>query len=487
MSAQVSKAAPTDKQIRAMSEAARIVLARNRLLDFSGRLYPNFDAAPHLRMLAELLERVERGEIKRLIFTVHPGSGKSTLLQLFASWFIGRNPRRKVIEVSAGAELAERNSRAARGFFGEDAWPFDAKISSESAAMHRWSTTAGGGMFAIGAEGVVTGWRADLIIADDLMNSAGTAAERESLWAWFREVLTPRLEQHGAIVVVMTRWCEDDIPGRLLDAPDGKEWHLVRLPALAEEDDPLGRKPGEALWPGRFNVGALQQRKIAMGSRAFETQFQGRPVPLEGNLIKASWFPRYEAMPEPQSFKKVVMALDAAVKMGVSNDYTAVAIIGVTESEFYLLDVVRKKVEFPELLRMCVSVKEQWGASAVYVEDASSGQALIQTLKTQSHLPIIPVKANASKIARVEGVTGTLEAGKVRLPKEAPWLLEFERELFAFPGGKHDDMVDAFVMGLSQNIVKKFYGAFLVGGADEATNYGSIGGGMAALMRLGRY
>ena len=433
----------TDAQRAALEQAARQELARRHLLEMAKLLVPGFEEASHLRHLAELLEAVERGELHRLLVTLHPGSGKSTLLQCFASWYLGRGPRRKIIGASAGAELAERNSRASRGLFTEDQWPFNVELSLDTKAMNRWSTTEGGQYMAVGVDGLITGWRGNLIICDDLQDSAGSKAERDSTWSWFCERLMGRLEPNGAIVVIQQRWGEDDIPGRIMDSSAGKQWHVVKMPAISED--------GRSLWPAKWPIAVLKQRRLDMegGSRAFETQFQGNPLPAEGNLIKAEWLQRYDV--PPKHFEKVVCALDAAAKTGVRNDYSAIVKLGVTKNAFFVLDVWRDKVEFPALLRRVDMLKgEDPAPSTIYVEDTSNAVALIQALKAETRLPIVPVTAKGSKESRVEGVTGVLESKKVFLPKDAPWLLDFERELLSFPLGKHDDQLDAFVLALAQ-------------------------------------
>jgi predicted phage terminase large subunit-like protein len=437
----------TDREIAAVALLEE--LARRRLIDFARQTIPGFQAVRHLNHLAELLEAVDRGDLKRLCVTLHPGAGKSTLLQAFASWYLGRGPQRRIIAASAGAELSERNSRASRALFSEDSWPFEATLSQDTRSMTRWSTNDGGGMFAIGVGGLVTGWRANLIVADDLQNSAGSQGERDSLWSWFREVLTPRLEPNGAIIIVTTRWGEDDIVGRIQDSPDGKEWHVVRLPAIAEKGDAMGRHVGESLWPERWPIEELLKQKVAMGSRSFECQFQANPVPFEGNLIKGEWLQRYDV--PPTSFTRVVCALDAAAKTGVRNDFSAIVKIGVAKTGYYVLDVWRAKVEFPGLLRRVKALEsENPMPSAIYVEDTSNAVALIQQFRQETRLPIVPLSAKGSKESRVEGITGIIEAKKLYLPAEALWLLDFERELLAFPAGKHDDMVDALTLALTQ-------------------------------------
>ncbi len=437
-----------DAKALAVGHAAQEELARRGLLDFAQRLIPDFQSVRHLRYLAELLEAVERGDLRNLLVTLHPGSGKSTLLQAFASWYLGCHPRRKIITASAGAELAERNSRASRELFMDAAWPFhDVELSRATTAQNRWDTTRGGGLVALGVEGIITGWRADLLILDDLQEDALSSGERAKLWTWYCDVLMPRLNPGGAIVLIQQRWGEDDIPGRVLEAPDGAEWVAVRLPAIAEENDPLGRSPGESLWPEKWPIEELERRR-RKNRRGFECGYQGNPVPAEGNLIKAEWLQRYAFAP---AFTRVVCALDAAAKTGVRNDYSAIVKIGITRNAYYVLGVWRDRVEFPSLLKHVRELeREDPEPTTIYIEDTSNATALIQQLKEESRLAVVPVAVKSSKESRVEGITGALEAKRVFLPYEAPWLLDFERELLSFPLARHDDMVDAFTLALTK-------------------------------------
>lgn len=452
----------------AIALAARQELARRRLIDFAELCVPNFTAARHLRLLAELLERVERCELQRLIVTLHPGSGKSTLLQAFVPWLLGRNPARRIITVSNGADLAETNSAASRAILLDSSWPFaEVELRRDTTAKSRWATTKGGGLYAVGVQGQITGNRANgAIICDDLQNDAGSLGERTALWEWFTNVLVNRADPGTPIVIVQQRWSEDDVVGRALDAPDGAAWHVVRLPALAEENDPLGRGVGESLWPEVYSAEELQRRR-ASNSRMFECQYQGNPIPLEGNLIRREWLQRYTKA--PTEFHRVVVAIDAAAKTGVRNDYSVILKLGVTHNAFYVLDVWRSKVDFPTLLRRVRDLEiESPAPSTIYVEDTSNAVAMIQALREESRLPIVAVSAKGSKESRVEGITGVLEAKRLYLPEEAPWLLDFERELLSFPAGKHDDQVDALTLGISQTFQRLQSWSFSFGeGVDD--------------------
>ncbi len=485
----------------AVAAAAKEELARRSLLDFCKLMIPGFQAPPHIKYIAELLESVERGKQRKLLVSLHPGAGKSVLLQAFVAWYLGKHPTHRIITASAGAELAERNSRASRGFFTDSAWPFDAGLSKDTTAMNRWNTTAGGGVFACGVLGLISGWRSSgPIVLDDIQNDALSVGERESLWDWYRSVLLARREPGAGIVVIQQRWGSDDLPARLLESAEGKEFLHVALPAIALENDPLGRKIGKSLWPSRWPLAELENQRVAMGSRAFETAYQGLVTPAEGNLIKREWLQYYDQ--PPTEFTKVVCGIDAAAKTGIHNDESCIVKIGVTKNGYYLLDCWTARVEFPDLLKRVIALEdEDPKPSVVYVEDASNATAMLQVLKTSSRIPVVGVTAKGSKLSRVEACTGVFESKKVFFPHEAPWLLTLEGQLLGFPGAKRDDAVDALCLGLSQvsnrKMSKNFWFTFGGNGPDEhyfgpddhspcsEETVGSMGSVTGALTRLG--
>jgi predicted phage terminase large subunit-like protein len=458
----------SDKRVRAIAEAAAAEISRRSLLDFAARMVPSFSAPAHIRRIAELLEDVEAGRKLRVVITVPPRHGKSRLLQIAEAWYLGRNPSKNAITSSHSAELAERNSRFTRALVEQYRWPFEARLSADSSAVHRWNLTpGGGGLYAVGAGGSITGRGADLLVLDDIQHDTGTDVERDSAWEWFSETAIPRLEPGAAIVVLATRWHETDVVGRLLAAPDADQWTVLSLPALAESDDPLGRAEGEALWPERFSLNELNARRVSMGARAFESQFQQNPAPSEGNLFRAVWLTkRYRELPK---LDNIALGLDAAWKTGPQHDFSAMLIAGSNATDYYLIDVIRGKWEYPHLRRLLSEICEKHHPKSVCVEDAASGTAIIQELTQSTRLPIIPIQARGSKEARAEAITPILEAGKLWLPESAPWLDAFESELLRFPAGAHDDQVDALVLTLTRlSARRRIVGAWV---SDSFSNF----------------
>ncbi len=227
-------------------------LARRRLGDFLATLLPSYQAAAHTRLLCEHLERLEAREIRRLIVLAPPRHSKSThVAQAFPAWYLGRRPSESVIVASYSAELAEAHSRRARGYVADPRYPFETRIAADSSAVNRWATTDGGGLIAAGVGGGLTGHGADVLVVDDPVRdreAADSPTIRESTWRWWSEVALTRCQPGAVILLTQTRWHQDDLAGRILNAPGADEWTLLRMPALAEEEeDPLEREEGEAL------------------------------------------------------------------------------------------------------------------------------------------------------------------------------------------------------------------------------------------------
>lgn len=436
-----------------LAPIARAELARRRFGDFLHHVVPGYESAPHTRMLVEHLEALERRELGRLVVTMPPRHGKTLhVSQAFPAWAMGRRPAEHVILASYGAELAEQNSRRTRGFLLDPRWPFpDVAVSAESSAVGRWHTTAGGGCIAAGIGGGLTGHGAHLLIVDDPVRGredADSAAVRESTWRWWTEVALTRLQPGAAVLLVQTRWHEDDLAGRVLDSPGAADWTVLSLPALADDGDPLGRAEGEALWPDWYDAAHLESLRVDIGERAFAALYQQRPTPDRGGIFQRAWLDgRYDRLPEGL---RVVQAVDASFKTGTANDYSAIVTVATDGRRFYVADVWRQKVEFPQLVAAIKAQAAEWNPEAILIEDAAAGQSATQQLRRDTALPIVAVKPSGSKIARAESVSPLFESGRVLLPSSAGWLGAFVEELASFPAGRHDDQVDATVYGLER-------------------------------------
>lgn len=447
----------------ALEPVLRQEKARRDLLTFSERMDPRWQRAPHLSMLAEQLKRLERREIRRLFVAMPPRHGKTELSsRKFVAWYLGRNPTHQVILASYASELSEGNSRAVRTMIEDDAYPFTTRMREDSRSVGRFETTQGGVLVAVGVGSGLTGRGGDLIIADDLLKGpqeADSEATRASTAAWWQEVLMTRQMPNAAMLLIGTRWREDDIMGMALEA-GGDSWTKLVLPFEAEENDALGREPGELLWPARFtrdDVPSVEKGDIS--SRAWSALYQGRPTAAEGNLFKREWFNRrYKEIPplvDMSTSREVnlptrvtVTALDAASKTGALNDFSVFVTVMTDGKDIYVLDVFREKMEFTQLVSAAKRVYREQRPRIMYVEDASNGVALVQQLQANSGVRILPVRPDGSKEARANAVTALFESGRVLLPERAPWLDAFIDEMCSFPNGRHDDQVDSCVLAL---------------------------------------
>jgi predicted phage terminase large subunit-like protein len=263
---------------------------------------------------------------------------------------------------------------------------------------------------------------------------------------WLQNVAFTRLTPKGRVLAIATRWSERDPMGWIMQQPG---WTILHLPAFAETaTDPLGREIGEALWPSHYPVEALEAIRADVGSRVFQTLYQGNVSASQGTIFKRDWFQHYAT--RPVDFRRVVQSWDTAFKTGATNDYSVCATFGETSSGFYLLALYRAKVEFPELKRQVAQQADLWRPSEIVIEDKASGQSLIQELKLATTYPIVPVKIDRDKETRASAVTGYFECGRVLFPADAPWLADLEDELASFPGGLHDDCVDAISQALNR-------------------------------------
>jgi len=417
-----------------------------------GRWFPY----EHLLFLNRKLVDVAAGRIKRLIVSMPPRHGKSELVsRYFPAWYIGTFPDKRIILVSYEADFAATWGRKARDLL-EEHGPslFGIRVSGNSSAANRWDIEGHeGGMVTAGVNGPITGKGADIGIIDDPVKNdqeAMSVTYQERTYEWYKSTFRTRIQRDGAIILIMTRWHENDLAGKLLAAQEaeGEKWEVVSLPALAEEDDPLGREFGQPLCPDLFSKDALESIKKAVGSYWWASLYQQRPSPAEGGIFKRNWWQYYRRLPD--KFDEIIQSWDMTFKDTKTADYVVGQVWGRKGANKYLLDQVRDRMDFPATIQAVRTLSAKWPqAKAKLIEDKANGPAVIATLKKEIS-GLIPVEPQGSKESRAWAVSPEVEAGNVYLPDPsiAPWVHDFIEECAAFPNGANDDQVDAMTQAL---------------------------------------
>ena len=420
----------------------------------------------HQLFIYKKLAAVTSGEQKRLMIFLPPRHSKSeTVTVRYTAWRLEREPRLNIILGSYNQKLANRFSRKIRRI----AEP-RIGLSKERKAADEWETDAGGGVRAVGAGAGVTGFGAGLIVIDDPVKNraeAESATFRERVWDWFNDDIYTRLEPGGAIVLIQTRWHEDDLAGRILTAMEngGERWEVVDLPALAERPpghessdwmDELGRGEGEALCPERFDRDAFLRIKQQLGSYSFAALYQQRPVPSEGGLFKRSWFTKFVNAPPPNL--NWVRGYDLAVSIKTSADYTASIRCALDrEGNLYLADGFRERIEYPDQRRYVLDRMRYEKRTVHAIEKALHGDALVQDIRRGKgglKAPLKSIRTEGDKYTRALTWANLAEDGKVIIVR-GQWVDAFIEEACSFPGGGHDDQVDAVSLAVKMLSTKR--------------------------------
>jgi predicted phage terminase large subunit-like protein len=407
----------------------------------------------HIDLIAEHLEAARRGEITRLIINMPPRSLKSVCVSVaWPAWLLGHDPRARIIAASYAASLAVKHSLDCRlvvtAPWYRALFP-GTRLARDQNEKHKFMTTQRGCRFATSVGGSTTGEGGNFLIIDDPMSPMQAMNEhgRSHVAAWFDHTFASRLDDKskGVIVLVMQRLHADDLSGRLM-AKGG--WTHLCLPAVSDVSVVYDfgrvrkeRAAGEMLHPARENLRLVERAKIELGSSAFAAQYQQQPQAEECGMVRGSWFPRYTAA--PSSFDRVVQSWDTAIKSGQQHDASACLTFGEAGGKSYLLDARVLRREYPELKRAFYALGEQWNPQAILVEDRASGQQLLQDVRRESMLPVLAVSPRADKVTRFAAISALIEAGRLILPVQSPWLADFESEIFTFPMGAHDDQADA--------------------------------------------
>lgn len=432
----------------------RYFIARSLLAcDPGARFLPNW----HIDVIADHLEAAARGDITRLIINMPPRALKSQCVSIaWPAWLLGHDPSARIMAASYSAALSIRHSLDCRQVVTSDWYKriFPRTIlTHDQNEKHKFMTTKRGFRFATSVGGTATGEGANYLIIDDPMNPAQAMStlQREHVKRWYDHTFSTRLndKKRGVIVLVMQRLHMDDLTAHLL-AKGG--FTQLSLPAIATEQQIFHsasgtkiRKPGELLHPAREDASLIARAKIELGAQAFSAQYQQQPLADEGSMISRAWFARHDVVPQNL---RIVQSWDTAIKAASHNDASVCLTFAEGEGVSYLLDAYVARLEYPELKRAATRMAELYKPHAILIEDKASGQQLLQDLKRETSLPIIASSSAQNKITRFAAVSAMIEAGRLSLPKNAPWLAAFEQEVLQFPHAKHDDQVDALTQYL---------------------------------------
>jgi predicted phage terminase large subunit-like protein len=411
----------------------------------------------HIDAVVHALVQVYFGKNRRCIITQPPRSLKSICTSVgLVGWWLGHDPSKRFACVSYSHIPALDFARQFRAIIMSD-W-YRALFPGVQLCKDTETecvTTEGGGRFVVPVGGSFTGRGADVIIIDDAIKAEDAQSEklRRAVNDWYGTTLFSRLDdkEKGAIILVMQRLHEDDLAGKLLGEGD---WNHLNLPAIAEEDQeiPIGsgvtyrRKKGEALHSARESLAVLEMIKREMGSIAFSAQYQQRPIPLEGNLVKREWIKWYTSLPIRGHGAEIVQSWDVASTTADTADWSVCTTWLMVKRTYYLLDVWRGRLEFPDIKRKVISLAREYSPNRILIEQAGPGLHLIQELKANP-TPGVPapigIKPEGDKVMRMEAQSARFEAGQVYLPERAPWLATLLHEILGFPKGQHDDQLDS--------------------------------------------
>lgn len=406
-----------------------------------------FIPAKHHRILIDALEKVERGEIRKLMVCMPPGSAKSTYTSvIFPAWFLGRNPTKSVIAASHTQELAERFGRRVRNIVSTKEFGnvFGVGLAEDSQAAGRWDTDKGGEYYAAGVGGSITGRRADLAIIDDPVKSredADSERGREKAWDWYTNDLLTRLKPGSKQIVVMTRWHEDDLGGRILER-ERDDWHVIEIAMEAMPNDPLGRKTGERLWPEWYTDEMVSVAKRDV--RSWNALYQQQPASDDGDYFKREWFGEYTSLPK---LLHVYGASDYAVTEG-GGDYTEHGVFGVGPTGLiYVLDWWRGQTTSAEWIdRLCDLILRHkpmcWFGESGPIRRAVEPYMVNRMNEREAYCRMEWVASISDKPTRARSIQAMASMGKVFFPKNAVWKADVMGQMFRFPAGRHDDAVD---------------------------------------------
>tara|TARA_E500000305_G_scaffold1562_1_gene1524 strand:+ start:1739 stop:3202 length:1464 start_codon:yes stop_codon:yes gene_type:complete len=448
------------KEILALTEAKKRLdlreKAQNYFMPFAHHVYENFIEGKHHRIIAEKLERVARGELKRLIINMPPRHSKSEFASyLMPAWFLGRNPKLKIIQATHNTELAVRFGRKVRDLIADpqykDIFP-TTNLKEDSKSAGKWQTDLGGEYFAAGVGAAVTGRGADLFVIDDPHSEQDALSETafDHAYEWYTSGPRQRLQPGGSIIIVMTRWGKKDLTGRLIAAQGSDimsdQWEVVEFPAILPSDNPL--------WPEFWDKQALLSVKASLPVQKWSAQWQQQPTNAESAIVKREWWQMWDKEEIPPC-KYILQSYDTAFSKKESADYSAITTWGIFNPEdggpdhIVLVDAQRGRWNFPELKEKAYKEHEYWEPDMVLIEAKATGTPLIDELRLRGipALGFSPGKGK-DKITRMHMVAPLFEAGVVWAPTDKKFADEVIEEVVSFPNGDYDDFCDSMTLAL---------------------------------------
>ena len=435
-------------------------IAQTKFLAYAKHVYEGFIEGRHHRVIAEKLEDIASGNLKRLIINMPPRHSKSELASyLMPSWFLGRNPKLKIIQATMNTELAVRFGRKVRDLIAD---PIYAEIfpktdlKQDSQAAGRWETSAGGEYFAAGVGAAMTGRGADLLIIDDPHSEqdALSASAYDTAYEWYTSGPRQRLQPGGTIIIVQTRWSKKDLTGRLLGAQAkdimADQWDIVEFPAILPS--------GEPLWHEFWKKEELLKVKASLSPGKWNAQWQQDPTSDDIAMVKREWWQLWEREDTPR-LDYIIQSYDTAYSKKETADYSAITTWGVFEPKengeqhLILLDAKKGRWNFPELKEIAVEQNEYWEPDMMLIEAKASGASLADELRL-INLPVTTFSpgrrkggGGMDKTTRMHMVSPIFESGKVWYPNEK-FADEVIEEIASFPNGDHDDYCDSMTMAL---------------------------------------
>lgn len=450
----MSTAAPRRKRLRALEAMPSAILSPRAFMHRTSGGY--YDGRPaHLRYLDSLFVQTALTPRARLIVNIRPRAGKSNLITTHGSaWYLGHHPDHRIILSAHEYQLAQGFAGAARDLLVEHGHMYGVSLRLDSKAKGRWDLAGRhGGLFAAGIGGPITGRGAHLLIIEDPIKTAEQALNlefHEKQWQWLRSTALSRLEPGASVILVMARWHEDDLAGK---AARELGWPVVSIPTIALENDPLGRAPGEQLWPERWDDQEIALTRAEVGPHWWEASYQQNPQPFEGSLFKRTDFRYFQVDAAgnyvvgedrwPADQVRLLTYVDVAASTRTSADFTVATTVAITpKRQLLVLDVVRVRMEGPDQPEMLEAVYRRWLPVTLKVEKGVLGLGLIVGVARKG-VPVAGVDADTDKVSRALVAAARYSTHDVYHPSPAPeWLAAFEAELLAFPHGAHDDQVD---------------------------------------------